>query len=208
MTAMDKPHLIRTSVEAAKEVFARPAYLGLAVAIALAAFLASLWIPNYKLIGAVFITPDVTLDTKLQLLASLLAGISTNFGAFAAFSAATIPLLFGVDIAMLVYFLRRRRARLPHGEIAASVGGAASGVVAAGCAACGSFLLVTILSFLGASGALALLPLQGGELGLLSIALLLLSIFLIARKIAAPVVCEIKPPAQPPGNAPPLEERP
>jgi hypothetical protein len=62
--------------------------------------------------------------------------------------------------------------------------------VAAGCAACGSFLLVTLLSFLGASGALALLPLGGGELGLLSIALLVLSIFLIARKIVAPVVCE------------------
>lgn len=208
MTAMDKPHLIHTIVEATEELFARPAYLGLAVAIALAAFLASLWIPNYKLIGAVFTTPDVTLDTKLQLLASLLAGISTNFGALAAFSAAAIPLLFGVDIAMIVYFLRQKRARLPRGEIAASFGGAASGVVAAGCAACGSFLLVTILSFLGASGALALLPLQGGELGLLSIALLLLSIFLIARKIVAPVTCEIKPPAQPPGNAPPLEKRP
>ena len=198
MSAMDKPHLIHTLVEAAKEVFARPTYLGLAAAIALAAFVATLWLPNYKLIGAVFATPDVTLDIKLQLLASLLGGLATNFDAVAAFSAVTVPLLFGVDIAMIVYFLREKRARLPRGEIAAGVGGAAGGAVAAGCAACGSFLLITILSFFGASGALALLPLRGGELGLLSIALLLLSIFLIARKIAAPVVCELRPP----GNAP------
>jgi len=201
---MDKPHLIHTIVEAAKELFARPAYLGLAAAIALAAFVATLWLPNYKLIGAVFATPDVALDIKLQLLASLLGGIATNFGALAAFSAAAIPVLFGVDIAMIIYFLRQKRARLPRGEIAASIGGATSGVVAAGCAACGSFLLAAMLSFLGASGALALLPLKGGELGLLSIALLLLSIFLIARKIVAPVVCEIRQR----GDTPVLKEQP
>ncbi|MHB1293001.1 MAG: hypothetical protein ACYCY5_12560 [Sulfuricella sp.] len=201
---MDKPHLIHTIAEAAEEVFARTAYLGLAAAIALAAFVATLWFPNYKLIGAVFATPDVALDIKLQLLASLLGGIATNFGALAAFSAMAIPVLFGVDIAMIVYFLRQKRARLPRGEIAAGVGGAASGAVAAGCAACGSFLLATMLSFLGASGALALLPLKGGELGVLSIALLLLSIFLIARKIVAPVVCEIRPR----GDTPALKEQP
>lgn len=200
MTAMDKPRPIQTIVEASKEVLARPAYLGLAATIALTAFLASLWIPNFRLIGAVFTTPAVAFGIKLQLLGSLLGGIATNFGALAAFSTAAIPVLFGVDIAMIAYFLRQKRARLPRGEIAAGVGGAASGAVAAGCAACGSFLLAAMLSFLGASGALALLPLKGGELGLLSIALLLLSIFLIARKIAAPVVCEI------PGNAPSLEE--
>lgn len=192
----------RTIFEAAKEVLAQPAYLSLAAIITLAVFLAFLWIPNFSLIGAVFTTPDVALDTKLQLLGSLLGGIATNFDTLAAFSTVAIPLLFGVDIAMIVYYLKRKRVKLPRGEIAASLGGVASGVVAAGCAACGSFLLVTILSFLGASGALALLPLRGGELGLLSIALLVLSIFLIARKIVTPVVCELRPP----GNAPTLKQ--
>lgn len=194
----------QTIAEATREVLARPAYLGLAAIIALAAFAAFLWIPNFRLIGVVFGTPVVTLGTKLALLGSLLMGITTNFETLAAFSAVVIPLLFGVDIAMIVYFLKQKRARLPRGEIAASLGGATSGVVAAGCAACGSFLLVTILSFLGASGALALLPLKGGELGLLSIALLVLSIFLIARKIVAPIVCELRPL----GNTPSQEEQP
>lgn len=180
----------RTIFEAAKEVLAQPAYLGLTATIAPAVFSAFLWIPNFRLIGAVFTTPDVALDTKLLLLGSLLGGIATNFDTLAVFSTVAIPLLFGVDIAMIAYYLKRKRVKLPRGEIAAGLGGAASGVVAAGCAACGSFLLVTLLSFLGASGALALLPLGGGELGLLSIALLVLSIFLIARKIVAPVVCE------------------
>jgi hypothetical protein len=185
----------RPLVEALREVFARPAYLALAALLGLAAFLAQLWLPNYRLLGAVFATPGVGFAVKAELLASLLGGLFTTFDAVAAFSAVAVPLLFGIDIAMIVYFLRRRRAQLPRGEIAAGVGGAASGAIAAGCAACGSFLLVTILSFFGATGALALLPLRGGELGLASVVLLLLSVVLIARKIAAPLVCEIAPPA-------------
>ena len=204
MIAMNKPHPIHTMVEAAKEVFARPAYLGLAALIGLAAFAAQSWLPNYRLLGAVFATPEAAFAIKAQLLASLLGGLFTNFDAVAAFSAVAVPLLFGIDVAMIVYFLRRRRAQLPRGEIAAGLGGAASGAIAAGCAACGSFLLITILSFFGATGALALLPLRGGELGLLSMALLLLSIFLIARRIVAPAVCEIRPH----GNTPVLKEQP
>lgn len=187
---------IRSTVTAWREVFTHPAYIGMALLISLLGFVAELWLPNVSLLGAVFTAPEATLAIKVQLLWSLIGGIFTNFNAVAAFSALAVPLLFGIDIAMIVYFLRRRRAQLPRGELAASLGGAASGVIAAGCAACGSFLLVTILSFLGATGALALLPLHGGELGLLSIALLLFSIALIARKIVAPVVCEIARPTR------------
>lgn len=194
--AAPRPNPFRVLFEALREVFVRPAYLGLAALIGLAAFVAQLWLPNYRLLAAVFATPEAAFALKAELLASLLGGIFTNFDGVAAFSAGAVPLLFGIDLAMIVYFLRRRRARLPRGEIAAGLGGAASGAIAAGCAACGSFLLVTLLSLVGATGALALLPLRGGELGLLSIALLLLSIVLIARKIAIPVVCEIALPVR------------
>lgn len=183
----------RAMIEAGREVLGRPAYLLLAGAIAIAVLAATLWLPNYRLLGAVFTTPGVMLGTKLQLLASLAGGLASNFGAVAAVAAVIVPVLFGVDVAMIVYFARQRRARLARGEIAASLGGAASGAIAAGCAACGSFLLLPILSFLGAAGALALLPLGGAELGLVSIALLLLSIYLIARKIATPPVCALPP---------------
>jgi hypothetical protein len=183
----------RLVAEAGREVLGRPAYLLLASAIAVLVLAATLWLPNYRLLGAVFTTPGVALATKLQLLASLAGGLASNFGVLAAVAAVIVPVLFGVDVAMIVYFAKQRRTRLARGEIAASLGGAASGAVAAGCAACGSFLLLPILSFFGAAGALALLPLGGAELGLLSIALLLLSVYLIARKIATPPVCELPP---------------
>lgn len=186
---MPKPNPARVVIEAGREVLRRPAYLLLAGAIAVLVLAATLWLPNYRLLGAVFTTPGVTLGTKLHLLASLVGGLASNYGAVAAVTTATMPVLFGVDVAMIVYFARQRRTRLARGEIATSVGGAASGAIAAGCVACGSFLLLPILSFLGAAGAFALLPLGGAELGLVSIALLLLSIYLIARKIAVPPVC-------------------
>lgn len=212
MNPMDtfRQNPVRLLIEAGREVLGRPAYLLLAATIAILVLAATLWLPNYRLIGAVFTTPGVALGIKLHLLASLVGGLASNFGAVAAVSTAVIPILFGVDVAMLVYFARQRRARLARGEIAASLGGAASGAIAAGCAACGSFLLLPILSFLGAAGALALLPLGGAELGLVSIALLLLSIYLIAHKIATPPVCALPPggPIAPAMHQPPTRNTP
>lgn len=193
MNAMDmlRQNPARLLVEAIVEVLRRPAYLLLATAVAVLVLAATLWLPNYRLLGAVFTTPGVALGTKWQLLASLAGGLAGSLGVAGAVTTTSIPVLFGVDVALIVYFARQRRARLAHGEIAASVGGAASGAIAAGCAACGSFLLLPLLSFLGAAGVLVLLPLGGAELGLVSIGLLLLSIYLIARKIATPPVCEL-----------------
>jgi len=181
----------RVIFQAGREVFARPSYLALAVAISALTFALLLWAPNYRLIASVFTAPNVALSLKVRLLLSLLGAVATSFDALALFNAVTIPLLFGVDIALIAFFLRQRIAQSPRGELAASVGGAASGLIAAGCAACGPFLLVTVLSLFGATGALALLPWHGGELGLLGVALLLLSIYLIARRIVASMFCEV-----------------
>jgi uncharacterized membrane protein len=100
---------------------------------------------------------------------------------------------------MIVHFVRSRRA-VPGREMAAGAGGAIAGAAAAGCAACGSFVLFAVLTFLGAAGALAFLPLGGGELSLLSVVLLVLSIYLIARRIVVAPVCDI-PRRSPPHDA-------
>jgi hypothetical protein len=98
-------------------------------------------------------------------------------------------MLFGANVAMIVYFLRRTRRRIQGVELAAGSLGIMSGTLGVGCAACGSFLLSTLLSSLGAAGAVALLPLHGGEFGILGVGLLFFSLIVIAKKIAAPAVC-------------------
>lgn len=177
----------RAVLVAVSEVLRHPAYLVLAAVIGLAALLFSIWVQNLALISTVLKTAGLAPTAKLLL--GLLGGIRTNFSLFSASYTVLIALLFGLNIAMILYYLRRRRGKLPGGGMTASVGGIASGVVGVSCAACGSFLLSTVLSFLGASSALTLLPWKGEELGLISVALLAFSIYLIADKIAAPAVC-------------------
>ncbi len=172
------------------EVFAHASYMALASSIAVAAFLFAVWFPNLGLIAEVFSTSSAPLGSKLKIAISLLGGISTNFSVLSAGYTIAIAILFGLNIAMIVYLLRRKRNGLAQQETTAGIGGIASGALGIGCAACGSFLLSTTLSLFGAAGALAILPLRGGEFGILSVGLLLISLSLISKKIAAPFICK------------------
>lgn len=171
------------------EVFANASYIALASTLAIAAFLFAVWLPNFGLIGEVFSASSAPLAAKLKITISLLGGIGTNFSFLSAGYTITIAVLFGVNIAMVAYFLKRTRARLARQDVAVGFGGIASGALGIGCTACGSFILSTMLSSLGVASALAILPLRGGEFGILSVALLLVSLTLISKKIAAPFIC-------------------
>lgn len=171
------------------EVFSNTSYIALASTLAVIAFLFAVWLPNFGLIGEVFSTSSAPLASKLKVAMSLLGGIGTNFSFLSAGYTIAIALLFGVNIAMVAYFLMRTRAHLARQDVAVGFGGVASGALGIGCAACGSFILSTALSSFGAASALAILPLRGGEFGILSVALLLFSLLLISRKIVAPLIC-------------------
>ena len=172
------------------EVFANTSYIALASALAVAAFLFAVWLPNFGLIGEVFSTSNAPLAMKLKITMSLLGGIRTNFSLLSSGYTIAIAALFGSNIAMVAYFLKRTRSSLARQDVAAGFGGIASGVLGIGCAACGSFILSTTLSSLGAASALAILPLRGGEFGILSVVLLLVSLMLISKKIATPLICK------------------
>src|SRR3989344_4223792 len=172
------------------EVFANASYIVLASTLAIAAFLFAGWLPNFGLIGDVFSASSAPLAAKIKVAIGLLGGISTNFSFLSAGYTIAIAALFGMNLAMIVYFLKRTRAGLGRQNLAAGVGGIASGALGIGCTACGSFILTTTLSSLGAAGALAILPLRGGEFGILSVILLATSLVLISNKIAEPLICK------------------
>ena len=186
-----------------EEVFAHSSYIALASALAVIAFLFAVWLPNIGLLTEVFGAASTPLETKLKLAWSLLGGIRTNFSLLSAGYTIAIAALFGINIAMVVYFLKRTRLRftsdgqarnnLARQDVAAGFGGIASGALGIGCAACGSFLLSALLASFGAASALAILPLRGGEFGILSVILLAFSLVLISKKIAAPLICNTKP---------------
>jgi hypothetical protein len=172
-------------------VFAHFSYLALAGLLAIMAFLFVVWFPNFGLMAEVFATSSVSLTEKLSFATSLLGGIGTNFSLLSASYTVAIAVLFGANTSMIVYLLKRKRATRLGQNIAVGSGGMASGALGIGCAACGSLIFGAALPFVGAAGALAMLPLQGEEFGILGVALLLVSLSLLSRTITAPGSCPI-----------------
>jgi hypothetical protein len=116
----------------------------------------------------------------------------TNFTPLSAIYTIAMAILFGTYVAMVAYFLKHRIKEVGQSGIATGFLGFTSGVLGVGCAACGSFLLSSVLSLVGATGALAFLPLGGGEFGIIGAVLLAFAVYTTAKQIANPSVCPVR----------------
>jgi hypothetical protein len=172
------------------KVFQRPAYAIFALVIGSSTFAFATWFPNLSLIVEVMGHPDATLAQKIELSVSLLGSITTNFSALSATYTILISILFGINLAMLAYFLRNRIALVRESGVATGALGVVSGLLGVGCAACGSLILTSVLSLVGVAGVLAFFPLKGAEFGILGVLLLFWSVFLVAKHIEDPLVCK------------------
>lgn len=178
---------------ALQRVLRKPTYLSIALCAATAMYLFAVWFPNMSLIVRVMEHPNASLSQKAGVLVGLSGSITSNFTLLSASYTIAIAGLFGIDLAFIVYFLRRRVDTVKQSGTATGFLGIASGIVGIGCAACGSLLLTSFFSLVGASAVLALLPLKGGEFGILGVVLLGVSIYMTAKKIQNPAVCKINP---------------
>lgn len=177
--------------QALQKVFRKPLYTLLALIASAVVFTFAVWFPNISLIVEIMGHPGISFSQKLDLPISLLGSIATNFTLLSASYTIAIALLFGVNLSMTIYFLRRKISEVRQSGVATGFIGLASGVLGMGCAACGSLLLTSGLSLIGASGILAFLPLAGGEFGILGVILLVVSIYLFAKQIQNPAICKI-----------------
>jgi len=91
-------------------------------------------------------------------------------------------ILFGVNVALAVYLYRRTKTLTMQDQSGTVIGGAV-GAFAAACPVCGAFLL----SLIGVTGGLATLPFKGLEIKVISLALIILSLCLVARRIKRPI---------------------
>lgn len=176
----------------ARLVFASGRYVLLATVSALFVFVLATWLPNLRLVWQIASSTTIPLAARIEALIELIGSIATNFTIFSALSTIAVSVLFGANVALVVYYFRSRRPALRQGgytRAAASMGGLVSGLFGVSCATCGAFVLSPILSFIGATGFVTLLPFGGEEFSLLGIGMLVLSIALTARKIREPAVC-------------------
>lgn len=174
---------------ALKRVFRYPGYIVLAVLTSATAFAAAVWLPNVRLIVEIMRHPSATFLEKATVPLSLLGSITTNFTLLSATYTILIAILIGLNIASALFVIRNRVAEIKSEGIATGMVGILSGVFGIGCAACGTLLLTSILSIVGASWILSYLPLNGGEFGILGVLLLSTSLYMTSRNILNPKVC-------------------
>ena len=112
-----------------------------------------------------------------------------NYTYFTLLSFVIISVLFGIYLSVFIY--RFKLIKLMKEKKGTSIGfigylGLIAGVFGAGCPTCGS----VVFALVGAPLALMYLPFRGLELRLLSIVILLVSIYLLTRSLYKCDVCE------------------
>jgi hypothetical protein len=134
------------------------------------------------------------LDDALTILIGLFPLVGDSFTLLQAVGLVGVALLSGGDVALVTYHVRE------HGLSVAETGGGAVGVflglLGAGCAACGSAILLGVLSLFGAAGLVTLLPFEGFEFVGLAVVALVLSMYWLAEGMRGGEIrgCPIDPP--------------
>jgi hypothetical protein len=179
--------IFNTIISALIEVFGKKRYLAGAVFISIFIFYVSLWLSNFSLFFAILGFDSLSVWQKLLFVFSSWEILVTNYTLFNRLVILILAILSGINFALLVYYFRKRfRLELASG---ASIVSVVVGFLGVGCASCGSVILSSVFGYAATAGFLGILPFRGTEFSFLGIAGLLISIYLIAKKIKAPLVC-------------------
>ena len=163
-------------------IFKRPNYIFLIVSTAVVIFLAQTVSANIGILGSIIFDSVLSASTKVNILINIPYGYISEFS-LRSLSAISFSLLFGVNFAGIVYYVRLYRATALSVVSALGSGSILSAIISASCISCGSLITAFLASLFGASSLAIILPFGGTELGLISIALLLVSLFIMNRKL-------------------------
>jgi len=177
-----------------KRVFGELRYALGGIGIVFIAMSASLLLPSFSLITQIFSSSALTLSDKLLFVGSLYGTLFSSNTVFSGIVLIITAILFGVNIGLLVYYIRRRQEGSSKSKKAhlAGLGGMVSAVLGIGCAACGSVILTALFGVFGAGSIVLFLPFDGAEFGVLGIILLVVSIRYLIKHINDPLVCSIE----------------
>ena len=175
-------------------ILTKPLYVFIAILTAWAVLTFAVLLPNMQLIGVVLFSDTASALEKANFLFSLYGSIGTNFTLVSASSTVVIAVLFGVNVILLLYYIRRVRGAVSNVRSTgvAGISGLISGVLGIGCAACGTFVLTSVLALIGVGGIVTYLPFKGVEFGFIGVGLLLYSTYSLVSKIDSPLVCRIE----------------
>lgn len=177
-------------VRSFKEVFASWRYTAFAVSIFLVTIYLELWLPNVTWLKGMIASPAFTGTIKAHFLLLSFLKINSLFESDSLFIALLIPFFFAINMSLSAYYIKKKAG---SGHFAGlGITGIVAAMLGVGCAACGSVLFSAIIGFGATVGFLGFLPFDGREFGYLGIALIGISIIVLARKIQGADVCGIK----------------
>jgi hypothetical protein len=160
-------------------VLTLPTYAVVAVVasvLSLTVFVVSL---NVTLVLDLVVGGSLSLADRAIVLLELYPFVGTSFHPAQGVLLVAVALLTGVDIALATYHFREHGLAIRQGGAGAA--GVLLGTLGAGCAACGSAVLLGLLSLLGVSTSLLFLPLDGLEFAVGALVVLTLSIYWLAE---------------------------
>jgi hypothetical protein len=167
----------RLMARTARLVLSVPGYAVLAVVVAVAALSLFVFSLNAPLVGFA-VTGALPLGARVELLVRQFPFLGPAFTPLQGVLLVCVAALTGVDVTMATYHFREHGVSLREGGTGAA--GVVLGTLGAGCAACGSAVLVGLLSLFGVSTSLLFLPLDGLEFALGALVVLTLSVFWLA----------------------------
>ena len=159
-------------------VLSIPAYAVFAVLAAVTSLTLFSLSQNLTLTADLIVGGSLPLADRLLIVVEQYPFVGTNYSPVDGAALLLVVSLVGANLALVVYHLREHNLSAAGGG--GSLLGVALGVLGAGCAACGSAILLGVLSLFGASGLVLLLPLGGLELSILAVVALLLSTYWLA----------------------------
>lgn len=177
-------------ITAVSQVFSRLLYWLIAFSVALIIILITVLLSQFRFIISVLDSSFFDTPTKLKAIVSSFGAFQTNLMIEDQIFTVIIAILSGITMAMVVYYFKYRFS--VHAAAGTSFLGVVVGLLGVGCSACGSVVVSTIFG-VGATGIfLGVFPFEGTEISVLSVVILLGSLYVIARKIASPKMCDIK----------------
>jgi hypothetical protein len=150
---------------------------------------------NLALLSAFYNATDSLIETGVFALI-MLGGLTSLFTPLGTTMIVLFVLLFSVNIILLYQYvmMQRKITKKTKGSkrsAALSTTGTVLATIGIGCASCGTAILFSALSLVGAGGLILWLPLHGQEFSIIGIAGLAYAIWYILGKLENPYVCEV-----------------
>jgi hypothetical protein len=166
-------------------VFKNPLHVVCALLLALCIFFGPGIFQSVYLFKLIAEEPDTTVLHAFSESLALIWSVTADLDTTTLVINAAVAILIGTNLVLSWYYFEEY-GRLSKTLRTAGLLGTLSGLIGAGCAACGSLAFVPLLTFLGGVGLLDSLPLHGNEISLIGIVLLVTSMVLQARAIRNP----------------------